>query len=458
MLRSYCFVLLSMLIGSTAHAQQEFSLFTSEKLWAANALNPAHFPQEKRFAIGLPVWTLEMGHSGGISYNDLLRRENNRIFLDPGVALDKLKDQNNLFFQQRVDVLSGGFRAGQWHWQGGYSLHTQAAATYPKQLAQVLWNGNAPFIGQTLNIGPALDVQSWQTLYVGAGRRFGLIEVGARLKFLSGFNTVRTVKGAQTATLFTDPDVYQLVVAANYEFQSSGFLTTDADSDFGFTPIINATHSFFRNTGVGLDAGMRLDLNPRLSLTASVLDVGAGIRWRDDQAGTYRSQGTYRYEGQTLKGASITQGTGNFNLKNPLDTLADIFQFKHTATSFRTSIPTRFYAGLTWQAADKWKFGATVFHQALPLQAATGVGINVRWQPARWFGAGLLYSYQNRTGSQLGTQLIFTPGPVQFFVLSDNLLGLLSPFASAHVQGQLGLSIVLPKKRKIDWGYPALLK
>ena len=441
----YKFSFLLFLLASGLNAQQELMLNALPDLWHTNSVNPAFFPEGKRFAVGLPGYSLDAAHSGDITYNDILRREGDRTVIDLGNVIDKLDPENEVFFDQRVETVSFGIRSrdDKWGLQLGHAIVLSGWVNYPKALAEVLWNGNAPYVGQTLQIGPQTDIFDWQEWNAGISRRFGNFSVGARVKFLTGVSALVTETGRNTMSVYTDPDIYQLTLTTDYAFHSSSIISAIDTAGLGFEFV---TGSFgkqpsFDNSGVAFDLGLQAKLSERLSINAAILNLGGTITW-EKNANLYASKNQYTYEGGTFPGTDIINGADDIDFESKLDTLNDIFQFQKTSEAFQSALPLRVLAGATFRFSEKWHVGVNVYYQDTDNRTNTAGGVHVRWLPARWLSLGAMYSANSRSSSNLGFHVAVTPGPIQFYLLSDNLLNAFSLKNSPAINLRAGAALV----------------
>ena len=159
-------------------AQQELMLSQMNKVWQMNQINPSFFPEGKRIAIGLPAFSVDAAHSSSISYNDFFRKENGKTLFDFGPVIAKLDPQNEVTYQQRIETVSLGLRLpgkGETVVQAGHAIRLNSNLTYSKELIQLLWGGNAQFIGQTIQIAPTTNTFDWHEISVGLSRNLGKI-------------------------------------------------------------------------------------------------------------------------------------------------------------------------------------------------------------------------------------------------------------------------------------------
>ncbi len=436
--------LFCLFFASQLSAQQELMLQTLPDLWHATSINPAFFPENKHFVIGLPGYSLDASHSGDITYNDLLRKQGDHTVLDFDNVISRLEPENTLYFDQRIETLSFGIQLpGKWSIQAGHANRLTGVVVYPKSLAEVLWNGNGPYIDQKVQFGFQARVFDWNEWSVGLAKHFDKVSVGARLKYLTGVSSLVTDEDHHSATIYTNPDIYQLEIETDYGFHSSSLISAIDTSGLGFKVDVADLKgkAFSKNTGVSLDLGLQWQVSDRLNVSASVLDLGGQIKWKES-ANYFRSNGAFTYDGVTFPGADIINGSDSLNFDQKLDTLNDIFQFKKSAQEFTTKLPTRIYVGGTFKLTEKWGVGLSVFTQISQNRSVGGVGASIRWLPVRWLSLGAMYSVNNRSAANLGFHLVLQPGPVQFYFMSDNLANAFSLKSSPAVNLRTGLSLV----------------
>lgn len=439
------YVPLFLLFAAPLAAQQEILLHQSPELWHAASLNPAFFPSEKKIAVGLPGLAFDASHSGELSYNDFFRKDGDVLVLDVGQAIDRLDPQNEVALDQRFETLTLGFQlpGGKWRLQAGHAVRLHGTVSYPKALPEMFWRGNAPFIGQTVEIAPALELTDWNEWSVGLSRQIGRVTVGARAKLLSGISTAETDSERRSATIYTDPDIYQLTLNTDYAFRSASIVSSidTAGLGFDFNLYDLGSRVFSSNTGFAFDLGLVAKINDRLIINASVLDLGGQINWNKN-AHYFRSNGSYTYAGETFPGADIINGADSLDFDTKLDTLNDIFGFERTDEAFTTTLPLRVYLGAQFSLNERWRLGFTLFHQGSSARKITTAGAAVHWTPMRWLTAGASYSINDYSADNLGLSLAFRPGPVQLYFISDNVLNAVRPRTVAAVNLRTGLSFV----------------
>ena len=428
-------------------AQQELMLSTLPEVWHSNSINPAFYPKGQRFFIGLPAYSIDVAHSGDIAYDDIFREEGDSTVIDLGSAIDKMEPENDVWYDQRIETVSLGFRTKNdlWGFQAGHAILTTGWSQYPKELAEFLWYGNAPYVGETLEIGPQADIFDWHEWSAGISRRIGKFNLGARFKYLTGAGAVQTDENRTQISVYTDPDIYQLTIKTDYVFYSSSIVEAVDTAGLGYD---FSTNSFggnpsTQNPGYAFDLGFDAQLSEKLSVSASVLNLGGSISWKKETA-AYTSNNEYLYEGTIIPGIDIINGSDSLDFDAKLDTLNDIFQFaKNTENvNLTTTLPLRFYAGASYRLTPKWTLGFNAMYETLNHRTNTALGVSARWQLLDWISLGGMYSANSRSPYNLGFHLMVQPGPFQVYVMSDNLLNGFNVRSESAVNFRLGASMV----------------
>lgn len=429
-------------LTSGVHAQQELYLYQSPDIFQSTALNPA-FTHTKKLAIGLPGLLVDAYHSGDIRYSDVFATENGHRVIDFGSLINKLDPENEVNYRQSIETFRVGFNlptAGIAIF-AGHSIHIAGMGTYPKSLAQILWQGNAQFIDSTVQIGPGANLSVWNELSAGASKKMGRFTVGARLKYLSGAAAVKTDK--HFASIHTDGDIYQLTLNTDYEFHSAAVVSAIDTIGLGYDidlQKIKYGQLFSKNSGFALDLGVQAKLNEKLTISASVVDLGAKIKWKEN-ANRFNSQGAYTYSGLVLPGESLLNAGDSISLEGKLDTLNDIFNFHKTAETFTTKLPMRIFAGATYKITTKITGGVSFMLEEYDGNKTFAAGVNAQWSPLKWLTVGSLIATNSRKPFNMGLQLVLKPGPLQLFLISDNILNSVTPYASSDVNFRLGASL-----------------
>ncbi len=438
-------LMLALFLSLQLSAQQELMLHSLPDVWHSNSTNPSFFPENKIIAIGLPGIGLDAAHSGDISYKDIFVKDGDRTKIDFSKALDKLDPTNTVQFEQRIETVSFGIRLPGKIWlQAGHANRLSGSIVYPKALPALIWDGNAQYIGQTVDIAMKTNISDWNEWSVGLAKGFGKLHIGVRAKYLTGTSALLTDDAHHSATLTTSNDIYQLSLATDYGFHAASLISAIDTAGLGFDLSVGKLKgkAFSKNTGFAFDLGAQFKVNEQITIDVALLDIGGKIKWTE-KSNYFISQGEYEYTGATLPGADIINGSDSLDFATKLDTLNDIFKFQKTPQEFETTLPLRGYAGGTFELSKRWSFGlGAYFQKRAEEKASVAVGVNARLKLFRWISLGAMYSVNERSAANLGFHLVLKPGPVQLYFASDNLLNAFSVKSSPAVNLRTGLSLI----------------
>ncbi len=432
-----------LLWATTLLAQQELMLSQTPNVWQFSSLNPAFFPEDQRLMIGLPGIAIDARHSGSLTYNDVIKEEFGQKIVDFDQFISKMDATNEISYRQRLETVSVGFRLpgpGKTALTLSHAMRINSNTTYTKQLAQLLWQGNAQFIGETIEVAPTTRSYDFHEIGLGVSRKFGKMRAGAKIKYLSGISALITDPNANKISVYTNPDIYQLELATDYAFQSAGIISAIDTSGLGFNIARNQLRNGLNgaNSGLAFDLGLMFQVSKRLQIHASALDLGGSIRW--EAAKYFKTKANYTYEGANIPGADLINGADNLDFSTKLDSLNDIFKFDQTTTNFSSAIPSRYYVGASYEVMKQLTVAGSVFAEGGIAEDKLAFGVSAHFRPIKLVSVGVMYSANRQNAANIGAQVTLSPGPFRIFVASDNLGGAFSPYASSRVNLRAGVA------------------
>lgn len=409
-------------------------------LWHADHVGyrlPGTMPEEG-LVISLPGVGVGL-YNSGFTYNDLVGATTNGVTsLNVDAVLDQLDPENTLAVQGSVQTIGVGWKMNNLWLEVGHQVRYENYFDYPKDLFGVFFRGNAPYIGQTVDLGLQVNSILYSEIYAGIAGKFGPVSVGGRLKWLNGAAAARTERSK--LDLYTSDDVYQLTVNTDYLLQTSPEL--DILKGDGTDPTIGVQDYRFgdvitRNSGIAFDLGVDVDLTERLSLRAAVMDIGQ-INWKDDVV-SYSSNKTIQYDGYDFS-SLFTEDS--LSLSGALDTLESLLEFdEQTGGSFTTRLPWTFQVGGNYQFTEKFGVSAVFFGQSQSTDVYTGFSLGANVKPLRFLEGGLTYTVFAQTYTNIGAHLLLRLGPVRLYAASDNLISLLGVNDSQFANGRVGMQL-----------------
>lgn len=431
--------IITLLFASQMSAQQELGLHFMPHVWQSNSTNPA-FVQDKKLTIGLPGIYSAITFDGP-TYNQIVSKENGKTVVDIDKLILHLDDENSGRNELGIPTLSLSFKLKNLHLTIGHAVKYSAFLKYPKTLPQVVWQGNAQFIDQTVDLSNEVELTGYHELTTGLAYELGALTLGANVKFLSGIQSAMTNRNHHSASIYTDPDVYQITLNGDYILHSAGSIDyeqfEDVNVDFSYAKL-TAKKFFNKNAGMALDLGAKLELG-KLDLAASVLDIGK-ITW-DDGVKNYEATKTYTYDGLDFSNALTGDSV---KLENALDTLEAIFQVKETSSSYTTKLTRKIYISARYNLTEKLTVSGLYFNENYRDEPYSSVAVGLNFSPVKQVNVGATYAFkQPDSYDNLGLNLALTLGSVQVFGVTDNLFSLFKPGDAHSFSARAGASIFI---------------
>lgn len=425
---------LAVLTANAILAQQELGLHFVRDVWQSSKTNPA-FTAQSKIHFSIPSTFYNISHTGA-SYNDVvITDENGENVLDIGAVIDQMEDQNQLFTNVETETFSFSIGIKKLKLSFNHAMKFNAFLDYPKELVQLAWNGNSQFVGQTISVGPDFQAFAYNEFGIGAAMDISGISVGARLKILTGIGDLSSER--TKAEVYTDPDVYQLTFDTDYLINTSAFFTYDGGKDFEIDfGDVSFNDVFASNMGTAIDLGASFKIN-NIDFAASIIDLGF-IGWKSNTV-NYHSQGTYTYEGVDISG--IFRGD-SISFSDALDSIGDFLDFKETYDNYSTMLPAKVYLSASYNIGTIWDFGGLIYTEMYRGKVYPAFAASARAKFGNIISIGATYAIRNDTFDNFGLNATARLGPVQLFVVSDNVISAFKPYDSRNANLRLGLNLL----------------
>lgn len=421
-------------------AQADLSAHLLRGSWQAYHTNPA-LPAAGAISVSLPGFYNNLLITN-LTFSDVVTG-NNTLDIDNAIA--QLGASNVLRENLDIETLGVGFRLGPLGLSLSHRLRFNAFFDYPQTLPQLIWQGNAQFIGQTIDFAPDVDLFGYHELALGASLDLGeRLTVGARAKWLSGGASIETSR--RQLRLTTGADAYDLNVDADFVVNTSGALSYESFSDIGVDFNFGSLSGQSLGTGnscLAIDLGVALRLD-RLTLSASALDLGGAINW-DESPVNYTLAGNYAFAGLDIAQDLLEDSVDFVNIA---DSLERLYSPTETAAAYTTRIGTRYYLSGTYELTEKWSVGALFFGEAYRNQFSPAVAVTANWEVLPLLRLGALAGWRNERIDNLGLNATLALGPVRLMVATDNIISAIRPKESHSANFRLGINLVFGDNKK----------
>ncbi len=443
MLKKNIFFFVLFFFGVTHIAgQQNNVLFFMHQVPQSNFVNPA-VQNECKWFIGLPVISSVHFNYGntGFSYMDMVRADGDMARLDIDHLLRKLKRRNYMGTELHVSLLSLGYKRNEYYFTFNITEKNNTGITYPKEMASLLWRGNSQFEGESAGFrGTGFFFNHYREFALGISKKTENGNyAGVRGKLLFGKLNVYTKQ--LDIDLFTDANTYNLTFTGEMDFRTSLPLTiTEVDGVIDYMEMNNPDlmQLLFnrRNWGVAFDAGFIHHYDDKITLSGSILDVGM-IGWRSNQ-NSIEGSGNFFYDGPL--GDSLD--TENY-LQDLMQAFADSLEVGTSNDNYTTPLFPRYYLGGTYQLNPKLKAGVLVSGQIHKYKFMKALTLSGYYNPYRSIHVSASYSLINGSFNNIGAGFSIGRNPVQVYVVSDNIMGMILPLRTRNINLRFGLNIIL---------------
>ena len=427
---------------SNLNAQNERSMYYMNQIPQASYDNPAFMPNCK-FYISLPVIssTYTSYHNSGFKYNDVItKRDDDSLVFDQKKFFNAIGNNNDVGFSMQKELIAMGFKTGKNYISFSLGVKGMGNFHYTKDLMSLLLNGNAPFIGKTIDIsGSRVYGISYTEAAFGFTREINTkLKVGARLKYLFGIAAINSQDSRVTLT--TDPTTYALTAMSDIHVDYA--MPTNNQNKFDVSAMT-------KNKGVAIDLGIDYQVNERLSVNASLLDLGS-ITW-NQKVTNYVStipNNSFTFQGVVVNDLFSKNGSSDSTLNHLLDTLKNKFNIAETHKSFKTSLVKRFNIGATWMLDNKNIAGFIMRNEFFAGNYNPSVSLSLNHHFGRVLSGTVSYSYIDKSFTNVGAGFSLNLGPVQIYGVMDNVIALMQVKNMQTVNAQIGLNLVFGSNLK----------
>ncbi len=434
--------------------QNDLLLYNYKDVAQSSLLNPATRTNQ-RLSIGL-VHTGAMAHSSAFSAYDIMGK---------GTVLND-NIENILGNFNGNEFLRGGTTSNimftsinlssKWQISFGGMINQFNHIQVPENLIRLITRGNAQFENQTVQFGGwSMETTMLASIHAGASYVINdKLTVGARLYRHQGIYNFHVRRDNNNLQIQFEDEAWLTKSDFNARSSFVGGPIFDEDGailDYGFDEALSR-YSFNQNTGYSIDLGAEYNINNKLSVSASLLGLGA-VNYTANNIDV-SSKASWDYEGIRYDVRNDNVFTGEF-----LDTLSIIYGLDYEdGANYRRSLPTQLYVGATYDLTKMHQFHGVARYTNWLNNHHVDVNFRYVIRPARFISAmASVTTVQGKVfGGGVGFQL-YLPG-FQFFLLTDVMTNNIS---ISHFRGamvQTGINIALwdrsekRQRKKVDEG------
>ena len=439
------FFLTIFFFNNIIYSQKNFTLYSLNETSQAINLNPG-FKQKNRFYISVPLGmqSFSLAHSG-FTLNNLIetRPQDDSLTLNPGKAIAKMAKTNFINVETYNEIFGLGFKIKKGYLTVNVTNRFQTRFNYPKDLFKLGFEGNGKtLLGNRASLdGLGADVMSYMEYGVGYNRTFfDKLTLGVRVKALSGIANVQTKKSQLGLT--TDASTFDLTVDGAMQVNTSNI---SQFSDTTYDPKSMVSNLFnFKNLGLTFDLGASYQLNEKIELSSSLLDLGF-IKWKSNVTNYNVNDAEYTFKGIDFQDIIDSVDIG----KKITDTLSEIFSANSNNDSYSTALHSKFYLGGKYKINNYFSTGILMYNEIVAKRYSASGSLYLTAQLRNWLSVSVNYSTYARSYNNIGFGFNVKTGPIQLYLMSDNIMAIVNYEKAKTAHVCFGMSVVIgPRKDK----------
>lgn len=409
---------------------QDNTMYLLRSLPQNSSINASYIPEGKAF-IGFPALSAlhasyynsgfvlkDILHSGANSQADSLVIDYNSF----GNALSA----NNVYFQDLSNTwLAFGVKVKNSYFSLSVNSKLKSKALYPGTLGDWM-KGNYDYETmktQSLTTdGLALNSLAYNDISLGWARSFGdKLTVGLHIKYILGVSNIKSEKFNVTLNTLSNTE---LQLHTDVVVQTSLPLIVTLDSlnfvdSVKFDNHTSMNKLMFDNSGFGIDMGVTYKPIPRLSIGLALNDLGV-ITWKT-YSHTFTSQSNFNFNGVDLSNMFGDNGSNPDYWKQMEDSIKNSFKIQQNNVKYRTGLQGNIIVTSKLQMLKWLDLGAMLKTQFYQGRMYPEFGLACAMSPSKLFSSTISYSMRKGSYFNIGTGIVFNPGPMQIYMVTDNL-------------------------------------
>lgn len=423
--------LLLLIASSGQNLTAQENLYYLEGVPQRYQLNPAFRP-ECSFFIGVPVASsmyMDIENSAfGINelfWNDPISGEVIHP-LHPNADFDDFltlfDDANYMAVRSDINLLSFGFKTKEMFFAFDMTSKMSEHLTYPKALIELLQgveNGETHDFSN-LNIDAVNHIEYGVTISRSFGDQWS---VGVRPKMLAGIAAIQSKDvdiTLQTSTnqwvLNSKFETNMAIAGVEIPVDEDGVI--DPEGEFEFDSTLNDVKGYSKlltkNIGFGIDMGATYRPIDYVEVSISLLDLGY-IKWKDYNH-TITQDGSYTWDAFDL-GLNDSLDFADYFL----DSLKHNLEVEGESKPFKTTLSPKLFIGGRFFATPHLDLGVLSKTEFFKTSIRQDFIFSANWRPSRVFSVSGNYSFMNGQEHSFGLGLSFLIGPLNIYMISDNI-------------------------------------
>lgn len=470
-IRNIIFILACIFASHLLLAQQNNSLYYLNNVQQTNQLNPS-ITNNCKFSIGgiiMPVTgqilpPLYFNYSNNaFSYKNIIypgegsQSDSLQIVFgnlsDAEKFLKQLKEVNYLAFETNIDIIQATLNLNNQAFSFSITDKILTRFYYGEDFIKFIYelNGNS-LLGTDAKFNIGTEFSYYREYGFGYQRSINeKLQVGGRAKLLFGKANVYTKNNE--FSWYTDETDFAYDFNTNLEVNMSipGITMNDisySDSSHAFVvdnenniSEVDSLASYItnnKNLGFAIDLGGTYILNDEFTFYASIIDLGY-INWKSN-AYNISNTGNFQFDGVDI---AEVLNDDSVNLTDQImDTIFNATTVELKTGDYKTFLPTKIYLGTTYRLNEKIAFGGLIRTEIFQRKMHSSLTLSMNNYFSRKFQTSVSYSIINNSYFNFGFGFVYNTGPFQFYIVNDNITGMIFPQTARNINFRFGINWV----------------
>lgn len=429
----FIFVFVVLFLSVSSYSQLSNTLYFNDYNPRQHWLNPSFRPEGK-FYVGMPALsTIAVGGGNSrLTFEDIFQNvtvngeKKTVLFFDKNADsegyenfLKKMKYNERIFASYRLHLLEFGFRIKEKGYATfGLSNRLESMVVLPNEVFGLVFEGmeNEPYDWNLDKL--STDATLFTELALGYSHRINdKLEVGGKFKYLYGHANLHTKLNDVTVT--SGPDEWVVKGDASIHAAMPGLTVRSTDEgridgvDMDVDPVLMAKP---QGHGIAFDLGATYRPLPELKVSASVIDLGF-IRWKNNLSQVDKV-GDFAFEGISY---DINDDTTDYF--DPYEEmLEEMFENNENPSAYTTGLKAQIHLAAEWAFWEN-RIGLGILSKTYIYHrnAWEEFLLTANFRPFKQISLSLGYGMFDGEWNNLSAGINFNLGPVNLFVLADNI-------------------------------------
>lgn len=449
-LKKIVFSLIICLGINNLNAQNNLTMYNMHTLPQQISTNPSQ-TSDSRFFIGVPGLSSThfiFGNDGFKIKQVISVNDSNQLEFNTMKFYNALNENNIIGLDVNYDLFYMGFKLRKSFLAVSLGERLKTQFSFPKDFFGLLLIGNAGSnLGQDLNFKFGADAMLYNDLGVSWSRGFkkDKLRLGAKFSYINGLVNINTEKS--DIIFNTNTDDFHYTISTDIKVNTSCIMDT-LNSTFKYRRI-DPNLLKGQNRGMGLSFGATYNILPKLTISGSILNLGF-INWNENvqnyqTANPSQKVEFYGFDLNRLFGDSSDTKAYMNELK---DSLLDKFKLTKTNKAYQTSLPSTFYFGGNIWITKRHNFGVLFYGSYFQKKLNPAITLSFNAKFTKAFGLSVSYSMINKSFVNGGVGLTLNGGPLQFYLVADNILGIIQYRNANTIDIRAGINLTFLRKDK----------